>query len=313
MGKQITLMEKYFPKKWEDLILPTQILSILEESRKTTGYRLLLYSSPGTGKTSTSRLITLGDENLYLSGSNDFNIDTLRNKVMGFASGYSIMGNQKNVIIDEAENIRDNLQDAFKIILDQCKSVNFIFLTNEVEKMNEAVRSRCTQIDYDFSGANLEEQKQNYIKFILDVCKAENIEYDGKGVKALFTLNFPDFRHVLVNLQQIIDAKETVTFESIMKFAESGKQILPLYEIIFNPAITGKDLYTEMVKFKGKEKDCFLSLGEPFFVWLNLKNLYNKTLDSAIIVSKYSYQYQQTINKFVSLQSCIIELKSIFK
>lgn len=310
-----TLLEKYFPQEWEDLILPVRIKTLLSENRNKSGYRLLLHSSPGTGKSTTSRLIAKGPTNevMYLSGSNDFNIETFRTKVMGFASGMSVLKKQKTVIIDEAENIRDALQDSFKIVLDKCLGVNFIFITNEVEKMNDAIRSRCTNIEYDFGGDDLEEQKKNFIGFAIKVCKAENIVYDGAGIKALFQLNFPDFRHLLVNLQQIQDSHETVILENVKKFSELGKKMLELYAVIENPAITGKDLYSEVSKFKGKEKECFLSMGEPFFEHLNEKQLHNKTLEVAIVVSKYSDLYVSSINKFVTLMACVVELKSMFR
>ena len=313
--KQITLLEKYFPKTWDDLILPTRVKKILLENRNKIGYRLLLHSSPGTGKTTTSRLICQGNDNeiMYLSGSNDFNIETFRSKVMSFAGGISVLQKQKTIIIDESENIRDNIQDAFKIVLDKCVKVNFIFITNEVEKINDAIRSRCTNIEYDFGNEDLIEQKQNFISFAIKICKDENIKYDNKGLKTLFNLNFPDFRHLLINLQQIQDVNESVTFENVKKFSESGKQIIELYDIVENPAINGKDLYGELTKFKGKEKECFLSLGEPFFEYLNKKNLFDKTLNVAIIVSKYSDSYINSINKFVTLMACIIELKSLFR
>jgi replication factor C subunit 3/5 len=313
--KQITLLQKYFPKTWDDLILPVRIKTILTENRNKIGYRLLLHSSPGTGKTTTSRLICQGTDNeiLYLSGSNNFNTELFNSKVMGFAGGMSVLKKQKTIIIDEAENIADKLQDAFKILLDQCKSVNFIFITNEVEKMNDAIRSRCTNIDYDFANDDLTEQKQNFVKFAINICNEENIKFDNKGLKALFDLNFPDFRHLLVNLQQIQDANEDITFETIRKFSESGKQMLDLYAIIQNPAINGKELYGELTKFKSKEKECLLSLGEPFFEFLNTNDLYDKTLDVAIIISKYSDSYVMSINKFVTLMACIIELKSLFR
>ena len=125
------LVRKYFPQEWDDLILPSTVMETLKNISKTQGYRLLMFSKPGTGKTSTSRIISKNDEVMYLSGSNDFKIDTLRNKVMGFASGMSINNKQKTIIIDEFENIRDDLQDAFKIILDKAVKVNFIFITNE--------------------------------------------------------------------------------------------------------------------------------------------------------------------------------------
>jgi len=315
-NKNITLLEKYFPNTFDELLLPVRIKTMLEKNIQQVGYRLLLFSSPGTGKTTTSRLMT-NDKNknevLYLSGSNDFNIDTLRSKVMTFASGMSVMQKQKTIIIDEADNIRQNIQEAFKIIFDKCISVNFIFITNEPEQINPAVKSRCTCIDYDFSGAELEEQKKNFINFSIKVCKQESIVYDTPGMKSLFQLNFPDFRHLLVHLQQIQDSRESVTLESIKKFSESSKMNLPLYEIIENPTMIGKEFYAEMTKFKSKEKEIFLSLGEPFFEYLNEKNLFEKTLQSAIIVSKYSDSYMISLNKFVTLLSCVIELKSIFR
>lgn len=316
MEQNKTLLEKYFPRKWEDLLLPSKVKKTLNEMLQTKGYRALFHSSPGTGKTTTSRILTLDkslNEALYLSGSNDFTIETLRGKVMTFASGFSVMQKQKTIIIDEFENVRDNLQDAFKIILDQCVSVNFIFITNEVEKVNSAIRSRCTNIDYDFSGDDLDEQKKNFVNFTIRVCKEEGVSYDGAGIKQLFILNFPDFRHLLVNLQQIKDINEPVSLEVVKRFAESGKQNKELYQIIENPAVNGRDLYQELTKFKGKEKECLISLGEPFFQYLNAKELFDKTLEVAIVVSKYSETYIISINKFVTFMSCIIELKAMFK
>lgn len=312
---EITLLEKYFPKTWDSLILPSKIKTILDETRNKTGYRLLLYSSPGTGKTTTSRLICTGEnyETMYLSGSNDFTIDVLRQKVMNFASGFSVLRKQKTIIIDEAENIRNNLQDAFKILLDKSTNVNFIFITNEVDKMNDAIRSRCTNLDYDFSGENLIEHKKNYLSYFLDICKKENIKYDNPGIKLLFNMNFPDFRHMLVHLQQIKDSKDSISEESVKRFSESGKQMLDLYEIIENPKIIGQDLYQLASKLKGKEKECFMSLGEPFFEYLNSKKMYDITLTSSMIISKYYDSYINSMNKFVTLFSCICELKTLFR
>lgn len=312
---EITLLEKYFPKQWESLILPSRVKTVLAENKIKTGYRILLYSSPGTGKTTTARLLTTGSEyeTMYLSGSNDFTIETIRKKIMPFASGFSVLKKQKCIIIDEAENIRDNLQDSFKIILDKCVNVNFIFITNEVEKMNDAIRSRCTNIDYDFVSTELEEQKKNYLTFFIGVLKTENIKYDKVGLRTLFNLNFPDFRHMLVNLQEIKDAKEDLTEEAVKKLSDCGKQMPELYNLIETPNITAKDLYESVSKFRGKEKDCFMSLGEPFFTYLNDKKQYEKTLECCQVVSSYYDKYTNSMNKFVTLFTCISELRTYFR
>ena len=313
---EITILERYFPQTFEDLLLPVRIKNILNKNINKIGYRLLLFSSPGTGKTTTSRLMTqdkIKNEILYLSGSNDFNIETLRGKIMSFASGMSVLQKQKTIIIDEFENIRDNLQDSFKIILDKCVTVNFIFITNEVEKVNEAVKSRCTCIDYDFVNLDLEEQKKNFINFAIKVCNEEKIVYDKLGMRSLFQLNFPDFRHLLVDLQQIQDSNESVTLDSIKKLSESAKMDLELYKIVETPSILGKEFFVEISKYKTKERDALLSLGEPFFQYLNEKELFEKTLNAAIIVSKYSDSFMNSMNKFVTLMSCVIELKTLFR
>lgn len=304
---------KYYPKTWDDLILPTEIKEKLHKIKDKQGYRVIFFSSPGTGKTTSSRIITIGHDILYLSGSNDFSVKTVREKIMPFASGFSVMNKQKTIIIDECDHIRNDLQDAFKIIFDKCKNVNFIFITNAVEAMNEPLMSRFAEFDYDFNGANLEEHRKLYTKFAIDVCYAENIKFEPRGLKSLILRNFPDFRHLLVNLQEIKDVGVVITEEYVKSMTESGKRMNELYEIIENPVINGEKLYSEATKFKSKEKDCFMSLGEPFFTYLNEKNQYDKTLQCALVVSKYSEMYVTSINKFVTFLSCIVELKSLFR
>ena len=307
-----SLIEKYFPSEWEDLILPDNIKTSLENIRDSKYFRLLLYSSPGTGKTTTARLMTLGHRVLYLSGSNDFNINTLREKVYPFASSdNTIDGRRKTIIIDEADGIKDNIQIAFKITLDTSKNCNFIFCTNEVDKINDAIRSRCTNFDYDFINDNLEEHRRKYAKHILDICKEQNIKYDSQGLKRLIKYNFPDFRHSLVVMQQIMDAGLVITEENVINCSESSRQNIQLYELIDSPQINGSDLYEKVCQYKGSEKETLISLGEPYFKYLNDKGEYERTLKVAEVMSQYYDSYFQSINKFVTLFSCISTLRKI--
>jgi replication-associated recombination protein RarA len=308
------LINQYFPREWDDLILPVNTLKKLESVRGTRGYRLLLFSSPGTGKTTTSRLLTKGHDTLYLSGSNDYNITTHREKVVAFASGHSVSGKQKTVVIDEAENIKDALQDAFKIIFDSAKSTNFIFITNEVEKINTALKSRFSTIDYDFTGSELEEQKKKYTNFFIKVCDENNIRFDNKGAKLIIENHFPDIRHMLVMLQDFLDYGYDVTVENFKKLNDSGKQNIELYNLVENCVkISPKEFFETLVKFKGKERECLMSLGEPYFEYLNSKGMYDKTIDACEIVSKCSYEYTFTINKFASFYACCVALSTLFR
>lgn len=313
----MTLLEKYSPKNWETIVLPEKVRNSLMNIVQQKGYRVLFYGSPGNGKTSSAKIMSAKDNVLYLSGSNDFNVETLRQKVTPFASGMAVKGVTKTVIIDEFENIRDNVQDAFKIILDKCKNTNFIFCTNEVEKVNSALRSRCTQFDYDFVSSNLDEHKRNYIKWLVNIIKDITAEYKIKatkeGINLLVKNNFPDFRHTLVTLQQVIDSGSDITEESIASCSENTKQIVELYELVMNNSLAGEKFYQEACMYKSRERECLMALGEPFFKYLNDTGNYEKVIPAAVIVGKYCDNYNMSINKFVSFVSCISELKTLFR
>ena len=253
------LLEKYTPRDWDSLIIPESVKTNLKNIQKTEGYRLLLFSSPGCGKTSTAKIISKDDNRKYLSGSNDFTIDVLRNNVYSFATNRSIDGKRKTVIIDEFENIRDNIQDAFKIILDQSKTTNFIFCTNEVEKINTAIRSRCTQFDYDFINSNYDEFFKLYSKWlgnvVRDILQEKGTPYDknihGEACLILRKNNFPDFRHTLVSLQSIIDSGKDITPESVSNVSTNTKQLIDLYKLIEDQSLSPDKYYTELTKYKG--------------------------------------------------------------
>ena len=178
----VKLLEKYSPKSLEEMKLPQRIHTLITSKMNTKGYRLLLYGTCGIGKSTTARLITKGHDVLYLSGSNNFNIELMRSKVDPFCSSFSINGKQKTLIVDECENMSNQVQDAFKMTLDVSKSVNFIFITNEIEKLIDPFRSRCTNIEYNFKDEELEEQKRNYLMFLKHICDEEKLTYDSTNV-----------------------------------------------------------------------------------------------------------------------------------
>jgi DNA polymerase III delta prime subunit len=311
----LTLIEKYTPKTLDELKLPSRIANLIEENINRKGYRFLFYGPPGTGKTSTSKLLNSDKNNfdvLYLSGSNDFNVQTLREKVYPFASNHSVLGKQKTIIIDESENIADKIQDAFKIILDTAKSVNFIFITNEVEKMNSAIMSRCTQVEYNYQSHELKEQQNNYILFLKNVVDTENIAYNNSGIKELYIKNFPDFRYSLICMQQMIDSKQEINAENVKNVSEIGVQNIELYELI-EKEFDAQKFYEKATSYKGKERESLNSLAEPYFRYLNQNNKFEQTLKSAVIVAKYSNMMSLTTTKFGTFFAMLVELRTLHR
>ena len=203
------------------------------------------------------------------------------------------------------------IQDAWKVILDTATKINFIFITNEIENLTAPVKSRFTKIEYNYTDEELKIQKINYINNIIKICKDENIPYNNDGVKQLFIKHFPDFRQILIILQQFIDNNQEVNLQNVLNLNESSLKDIELYEM-FN-INSSQEFYQKATQYKGREKDALLSLGEPFFEYLNAQGKFDKTLRVAMIVSAYSNQYINTFNKFVCLFSCLTEIKNVLR
>lgn len=312
---QKTILEKYAPKTLVELKLPVRIHNLVSQNIDRPGYRFIFYGPPGTGKTTLSRLLNK-DRNkfdvLYLSGSNNFNTAILTDKIYPFAGSHSALGKQKTIIVDECENIADKLQDAFKIILDSSKNVNFIFITNEVNKVNSAIMSRCTQVEFNYNAAELKEQQDNYILFLLNILKTEELTFDNSGIKELYIKNFPDFRHSLVNIQQMIDSKQPITSENVKAITEVGVQNIDLYELIEKETDSQK-FYEKATEFKGKEKASMNSLTEPYFRYLNSQGKFDQTLKAAVIVAKYSNMLSTSTTEFGTFFAMLVELRTLFR
>ncbi len=304
---------KYQIKNFDDLKLPKRIKTIIE-SDKNKIFRFLFYGSAGLGKTTLAKILSKNHEVLYLSGSNDFSVNTLRQKVYPFCNGFSTTGKPKIVVIDECERIQTKTQDAFKIILDSSiKTTKFIFITNNVTKIIEPVKSRLTAINFNYTGAELTEQQGYYMQYIVDICRKEGIKFDKEGMMEFFKRNFPDFRKSLTLLETFKNTDKSISVQTLIESQEIvGKQNQEIYDLIENPKnYDAKSVYSIVGKYRNNEEEVLQSLCEPFFAYLNNKNKFEKTLSVALIMNKYTSEYNLTINKFALLLSCIQELRKL--
>jgi replication factor C subunit 2/4 len=113
--KHIPFVEKYRPKKIDDIILQSSMhLKILNIIKSKTLPNIIITGSPGTGKTSTLLCIAktiLGanyrDSILELNASNNRTLDFINTTIASFCKK-KIENNtysQKLIIFDEADNI----------------------------------------------------------------------------------------------------------------------------------------------------------------------------------------------------------------
>lgn len=197
-NKQTLLNERYRPQDLTHFIagsvLKQQIQHFIDNKDMPN---LLFYGGAGCGKTTLSKIIIneLDCESLIINASDERGIETIRDKVVGFASVASFKP-LKIVILDEADFLTIQAQASLRNVIETfSKSTRFILTCNFVERIIEPIQSRCQTIKIQ------PPSKPDIAKHLSNVLDKENIKYDLNQIGALVTDNYPDLRKMLNTIQ----------------------------------------------------------------------------------------------------------------
>ena len=224
---------KHAPTKIEDMALdPTvrkKLIRALDELPN-----LMLYGAPGTGKGTFAKILIkhTGYDSMWINASDETGIDTIRDKVKTFSTALG-MTEMKIVVLNEADSLSLGAQGAQKMLKqlmeDVQKICRFIYLTNDLSLMTDAIQSRCQVID--MSQPALKEIGVYASK----VLKKEGIKYDNKLLISVIKQCYPDIRKTISTLQDN-------TFDGELK-----SDSITITEKLFNKimkSIVNKDLDT---------------------------------------------------------------------
>jgi replication factor C small subunit len=199
--KQHTLwIEKYRSQTLEQYIGNDAIKARIADCiAKNDIPHLIFAGSAGTGKTTLAKLIVknIQCDYLYINASDENGIDTIRDKVKGFASTASFQP-IKVVILDEADFLTQPAQAALRNLIEEYSAyTRFILTCNYVERLIEPLQSRCElhMLKPPTKGAVAKH-------LCLNVLDIENVTYDMKDVAQIINMFYPDVRSILKTLQQ---------------------------------------------------------------------------------------------------------------
>lgn len=200
-------VEKYRPKTIEDTILPKELketFSKIIESGEVPN--MLFTGTAGLGKTTVARALCnqLGLDYILINGSEEGNIDTLRNKVKSFASTVSLQGGYKVIILDEADYLNpQSTQPALRGFIEEfSNNCRFILTCNFKNRIIEPLHSRCSTYEFNTSKKNVAVLASQFMKRVETILAAEGITFNQKVVAELIMKHLPDWRRVLNELQR---------------------------------------------------------------------------------------------------------------
>ena len=262
---------------------------------------LIFYGPAGTGKTTLAKLIVnnLDCDYLYINASDERGIETIRDKVSGFASTASFKP-LKVVILDEADFLTIQAQASLRNVIETfSRTTRFIMTCNYVERIIDPLQSRCQVLKI------IPPSKKEVAVHLAKVMAHEAISYDVEDIKTIVNQYYPDLRKCLNTIQLSTQDQKLVIDKSVLVSSNYMTSILKelsnakpkwreIRQIIANANVSD---FEELYRYLYDNANVYASGREGMV---------------AIYINEYSYQSNFRIDKEINCMALIqklIELK----
>ena len=159
---------------------------------------------------------------LYINASDERGIETIRDKVSGFASTMSFKS-IKVVILDEADFLTIQAQASLRNVIETfSRNTRFILTCNFVERIIDPLQSRCQVLKI------VPPTKKDVAKHAAWILGQEKITFELEDVATIVNQFYPDLRKIL-NTIQLSTHNNTLTVDkSILVSSNYMTQILKI-------------------------------------------------------------------------------------
>jgi replication factor C small subunit len=291
------LVEKYRSAKLEDYVGNENIKATISKYLSQNDIQnLIFYGPPGTGKTTLAKLIVnnLNCDHLYINASDERGIETIRDKVSGFASSASFKP-LKVIILDEADFLTIQAQASLRNVIETfSRSTRFILTCNYIERIIDPLQSRCQVLKI------VPPSMREVASHIAGILDNENIEWAKETLGPIVKQYYPDIRKILgtaqlstIDNKLVLDKSILVSnnyIEQVINELKTGKNWKTIRQIIADSNIND---YDELFKALYDNVSTYAPQSEGMVT---------------IYINEHSYQANFRIDKEINMMACIAQI-----
>ena len=293
-------VEKYRPQTLNEYVGNKTIKNKIADYLKQGSIQnLLFHGAAGTGKTTLAKLIAknLNCDLLYINASDERGIDTIRDKIIPFASSMSF-NDIKIVILDEADYITPTAQATLRNTMETCSATTrFILTCNYLERIITPLQSRCQT--FEITPPSKREVWQKCKTILND----ENISSSPKEVEPIVDTHYPDIRKIINTLQgSVIDGQIKIDNNSLKNTQLNGVVVDALIRKAKLSEIRQILADSGAREFDGLFK----------YIYDHSSTLFgDKEGEAILIIAKYQYEYTFVLEKEICIAAMLNKLLNI--
>ena len=293
-------VEKYRPITLEEYVGNETIKNKIADYLKQGSIQnLLFHGVAGTGKTTLAKLITknLNCDLLYINASDERGIDTIRDKIIPFASSMSF-NDVKIVILDEADYITPQAQATLRNTIESCsKTTRFILTCNYLERIISPLQSRCQTFEIT------PPSKQEVNDTCQSILTKEKTLYYDNNIDDVINTHYPDIRKIINTLQGSVVGGQIKIDDNSLKNSQLGGLIVDalirkakLSEIRQILADSGAREFDDLFKYIYDKSSTLFGDREG---------------EAILIIAKYQYEYTFVLEKEICIAAMLNKLLDI--
>jgi replication factor C small subunit len=292
-------VEKYRPDILENYVGNENLKETISKYIEQNDIQNLIFYGPaGTGKTTLAKLLVknINCNFIYINASDERGIETIRDKVSGFASTMSFKP-LKVVILDEADFLTIQAQASLRNVIETfSKSTRFILTCNYIERIIDPLQSRCQTLKI------IPPSKADVARHLCKVLSQENVNYDTDSVVNIVKKQYPDVRKML-NICQMSSKKGELVVDS--QTLVSSNYIDQIIELLPN----NKSFKQIRQIIADSNVDDFEALYKALYERIDDYTI--RDAEAIIIIEEYLYHANFRIDKEINVMACIAKLLTL--